>query len=501
MRNLEKDKLNIILRHILFFISILYTVFLLGLNYLRIYDISIWGDEGIGIYGASMSFNDMIKWIAQNGHAPLHYVFTWLMCNIFGFSGVVYHLVPIIPVTFCFILVWYVTFYKKWFSWITYIIFVTFATMLYSSLTYNLEIRMYSLCQMFVLASFITLYAVLKTNQNKYYVLMTIMGIGAVYSHYFALAPIGLMYVVLSIYIFLYFRNHILKVVMSGGAVLISFLPWYVYCKMIVGRDVMNNYGLQLIGWDECFDFIFASEYSRRLLWIFVILLIVNMIYDVRLITFDNKQMSFGKLDLSSNKIEITWELSGVLAVLGTIVASQLVSRFFFPITLLRYLYVSYIVAWFLFGVFVSKLRYSIVVAVVILYMIIPSGYIRYQDLYEQEKNSGYQTEETLNATSMISKDDVIITNMVHFNWTVGRVYYPDVENELFGNPTFGGTETIPDIDFNKDNYLFLKEAITDELDTQLLRKGAKAELIVENGKMGMNDVVWVYEIKRQLGD
>lgn len=96
---------------------------------------------------------------------------------------------------------------------------------------------MYAWCQMFIFIAYLMLYGVLKTKKDIYYLLMAICSLGAVYSHYFALASIGFMYIILLFYMI---KTSICDI---KGFCIRRFWPWLVY-TIIERGEVMANYNL-----------------------------------------------------------------------------------------------------------------------------------------------------------------------------------------------------------------------------------------------------------------
>ena len=200
----EKNKL---------YILCLYTIFLAGLHFIRCFDNSFWGDEGIVITYARKDWFDMLTSVASANHSPFHYAFAWILVKIFGESGFIFHISS--TLAYFILLIIAVTIIRKWFGYNTSFIFVTFCSLLPNAVTYNLEVRMYTWAQLFIIASFLMAYGILIFNQNKYYVLLTLFCVMAAYSHYFSLGTIFTYYSILLIYFVLNNRKEIKKVFLS----------------------------------------------------------------------------------------------------------------------------------------------------------------------------------------------------------------------------------------------------------------------------------------------
>lgn len=438
---------------------------------IRIFDNSFWGDEGIVINAARKPWGDMLEYVAANGHSPLHYVFAWVCVNVFGESGFIYHLSATLPyfITVFFI----VTLVKKWFGNKVSVMLVTLSALLGSAVTYNLEVRMYAWCQMFLLAAYLMLYGFFETKKDIYYLLMALCSLGAVYSHYFAIASIGLMYLILLVYIAKSNFCDVWKVFVSGGSVLAFLFPWLVFTKEIKGV-VMSDYNIELVSWIDCFEFIFHSKYSMFLLALFFAVLLVRLVYVFGMAGIreskDGKKLLLLSLDLHNMHLDMEWiwMISGVIAVFGTIAISELISTIAYPIIVLRYLYPSFIIIWLLFAINISRCKLGSLLTALLVIFIFISCYPEYLNTIKGEHERNRALESTLAAVSEIDKNDFIYTDIVHLAWTIADVYFPDSPHELFGQTEWWGPAEIPELDGSMQYWLFLGEPISKEITVHL---------------------------------
>lgn len=469
-----------------------YAITMTFLHFVRIFDNSFWGDEGIAINAAHMIWRDMLEYVAKNGHSPFHYIFMWISCHILGYSGIIYHFASSLP--YFIIIIIALTLIWKWFGKETTILLITFSSLLDCAVTYNLEVRMYAWCQLFILLAYLMAYGIYKTANSKYYILLTVFSLGAIYCHYFALASIGFIYVYIYIYICKRNFQDIWKILLSGGGVLIAFIPWIFFCFKIQG-EVMRNYGIEEIQWKPCFEFIFQSKYSMLLLVIFLITVLIRIVYELGIIkTYKNKD---GKFNISISIVlkeihltkELIWIFSGICAAFGTIIIAKVISSLIYPILVLRYLYPSFIIIWLVFGVSISHCRLKKIYTIVLVIMIIITCYPSYFNVLKRERVNNNRLEDTLKITlPEIDENDCITTNILHLHWTVSQVYYPNTSHEYFI-----GT-SLPQFCFDMENWLFLSTPITDEMINTLELQNCKADLFVENGFIGTGDV-WIYKV------
>lgn len=315
----------------------------------------------------------MLKAVASSNHSPFHYAFAWALVKTFGESGFIFHISS--SLAYFILLVVSVTIIRKWFGYKTSFIFVTFCSLLPKAITYNLEVRMYTWAQLFIIASFLMLYGIIIFKQNKYYVLFTLFSIMAAYSHYFSLAPVFTFFSILLIYTVLNDKGEIKKVALCWLIFLIVFIPWIFFTYKIRGGFVAD-YHITQVPIEDCIKFIFAIDSWWILLILFFISLIIAFFMDHHVLKISqsyNKEMNKNEVNLFIEKIKLNkewyWIIGGIVGVFGTIFAAQIISHLFHPIIELRYLYVSYAVLWLIFAIVVSKQKYSKILSILLIFL------------------------------------------------------------------------------------------------------------------------------------
>lgn len=470
---------------------IIFVICMFLLHFIRIFDNSFWGDEGIAINAAHMTWMGMLEDVALNGHTPFHYALVWIICKIFGYSGTIYHFVSVIP--YMLILAVTLTYVWKWFGTVPVIILAVLSAFLENAVFYNLEVRMYSWCQLFIFLAYLTAYQLMRTRKGKYYIYLMLSALGAVYCHYFALASMGILYLSILIYLAKTHMKDIGKLVGSGCLLITGFLPWIIFCYRTKGQ-VMTDYHMEEVSWRNCFEFIFASKYSAFLFMAFITVLFITLLKDlgaVDVLKTDSRKVRIlfnFKTDKYSITPEFAWIVSGVCAVFGMIAASKAISTLVFPIIVLRYLYPSFIIIWLLMGICISKCPLKEWTTAALVILIIISCFPYYHNTVKTERINDKRLERTLEATNEINGDDYITTDINHFNWTVSQVYYPDTGRRLFS-----GME-LPEFNHDLNNWLFLSQPISDGIIESLKEENYTAKTIVENGYIGTGSV-WIYKL------
>ena len=470
---------------------IILAIVLVSLHFIRIFDNTFKYDEMLPLLTERMNWSAMLEQVARWGHTPFHYIIIWISCRIFGYTGSLCHLVSFLP--YFVIAGVAVSVVQKWFGMRTAAILLLQSSLLENAVMYNMEVRMYSLCQMFVLLVYLVAYQIFHIRRTRYFVLITLFSLGAVYSHYFALAPIGIIYLFLLFYLVKTDLRNVWKVVLSGGAILFLFFPWMWFVYRIRG-EIVAQYVLEKLNWRTCLEYIFDSKYSLVILILFVCIFIITSLYQFHILRIERKD--FGKTEIEicvdprewNVSCDWIWSMSGVCATFGTIVVSQLISEMLYPILTLRYLYPSLILMWLLLGICVSKCYLKKWITIALVALVTFSCVPQYYRTVKAEYHNKAVLQHTLETTENIDADDYIMTNNDHVNWPTLSFYYPDVKHDFFRK-----NEQLH-FDTNVTNWLFLETPITKDIADNLEKQGYSAEQIVSAGYIGMYRV-WVYKI------
>lgn len=471
-----------------------FVVILFLLHFIRIFDNNFWGDEGIAINAAHMTWMNMLKEVAGNGHSPFHYIMLWISCSVFGYSGVIYHFVSLIP--YLIVLMISLTLIWRWFGIVPVIILTTLASLLENAVVYNVEVRMYSWCQLFIFLAYLAAYRLLETRKGRYYVYLMVSALGAIYCHYFALASMGILYLIILIYLIKTYIRDIWKLIVSGCLVIVGFLPWVVFCYRLKGK-VMFDYHIDEVSWSECFEFVFASNSSMLLFSVFTVVFCLVILEGLGVISVLKREEKKLQIDFNFNinsysvTPELIWMIGGVCAVFGTIAVSKAISSVMFPILVLRYLYPTFIIIWLLMGVCISKCRFKKIVSTALVVIVIISCFPSYLNTLKAEKANNKRLRYTLEMTSEIDENAYITTDIGHFNWTVSQVYYPNTPRRLC---RFSSGEEFPEFDLSMGNWLFLSKPASEDIMKGLGNQGCDVEIVVENGYIGTG-CVWVYKV------
>ena len=123
-----------------------------------------------------------------------------------------------------------------------------------------------------------------------------------------------------------------------------------------------------------------------------------------------------------------------------------------------------------------------------------------YPSLYntiKTEHANNNRVSITLDATKDIDDDDMIYTTNRHFVAWNEKVFYPNTLSTadcLFGDDPYCNTKELPELDKSVNNWLFLTEPISDEIQDNLEGQGLCAKLVLEDGYLGEGNL-WIYRL------
>lgn len=451
----------------------IYALVLFLLHFIRIFDQNFWADEAFTIVTIRESFSEMVQITANDVHPPLYYIIVKIFAEIFGYTGPVYHFATIVP--YGLVLFLGVTFIRKWFGKETTFIFITFASLLTSSIQMNVEVRMYSWASFFVLVSFLALYKILTDETSYAWIIFTISGLAAAYTHYYCLISVAFFYIALILFVLLKERKYLKKMIMTCGITVICYLPWLFVLLETFQRSTDEFWQTEIQPIWHFFDAIFDTSLSM----VFFIGFVVVLILWIR----QEQKMSE----------QMIWMCAGIAGLVGTAVVGLTLSVMIRPMFISRYLYPISVVAWLLFGVCVSRMKkktsYAIIVVILMLFCGIPD----YVSTYIDEKKSDIKLEETLAmADSLIQEDDIIITNDMYIYWTVAELYYPENRCDYFDFE-------YPDLEVDKTYWCINTKKLNEKKIEVLEEKGLLTELVEDDGVLGTYKVR-IYKMSPKSG-
>ena len=412
-------------------------VMLFCMNLPRIFDNAFWGDEGFTIRLAKMSVGEMIQATAADVHPHLYYLWVQLLYHIGGNNGITYHLSALIP--YGLLLVFACTAIRKQFGTIPAAVLIILSSFMKQSVTYNVEVRMYSLAALFVLAAFYELYKIFDSGKVIHWVFFTLASLAAAYTHYYALISVAFFYVVLW-GLMLLRKKYIKQTILISTLTVLGYMPWLGILLTTFGR---TSEGWWLESIPSFKDGMLAVFDYQWLCWVTLLVIIIYVFYQLNIIgLISSGKGSNYKLKIQckigdSTKIssETLWILTGVLSVVGTLLVGLLLSYAIRPLFVVRYLYVATPAAYLILGVCLKKMHFSRIWAVLLIGAVLWNNVPSFFNTYQGERSLNQNTATFLDQVQP-EKSEKIYTNNTHLGWSLLEYYYPENPRAYIGEIT-----------------------------------------------------------------
>ena len=453
-----------------------YGFILVLMNFIRIFDNSFWGDEGYSINMAKMSVLDMISATAADVHPPLHYLLGQLLYHVFGNAGSTYHLIGYLP--YLIIVIIGCTLVKNYFGNIPAVILITMSSIMNSALTYNIEVRMYSLAALCILMAYIAYYQILSKNHWSNWAAFCISSLAAAYTHYYALLSVAFLYMMLFP---LAIKNKKFRIGMIASYVItiLGYLPWLMILIKSFERTA-NGWWLESI--PSVRDCIYYLLDNKTIILFVLGVIILFLLYQINILKLNispekdvreklDVALMFSDVKMTSN---VYWTISGLASIAGTIVVGLALSYLIRPFLVLRYIFPLTGILYLMIGVCISKLKlprvWGIALIILILWTHIPTcvNTIKWENSFDRG------TANFL-ANVQPAASEKIVTNNSHFNWTLSGYYYADNAHEC-------NTDALTNLNTEDDTvWLFWTEELDDVAIRSLRKQHYKTEKIYES--------------------
>lgn len=490
------------IKHIILFVTVFLIIFI---TILRCMDNNFWGDEAFSIKLAKQSISGLIIATANDVHPPLYYLVLKFICAMLGFNGFSYHLASVIP--FLMLIILASTLFYKDFGFKVSYIFIVLMGIAPCAVIYNLEVRMYSWAMFFVTLCFYEGYKIISSESRKHWILFTIAGIGAAYSHYFAFAAIILIYLCNFIILIYRSKRNIWKCLSCTAISILGYAPWlFIFIKQAskTKEGFWNTYIPQL---SSCLEFIFGSGlYGHAMILIFILggLIFALKRFGIVKIFEDSRESEENdpkQLMIQINgpaedslKNEFGLICIGFLVPLMIIIFGLTYAYTIKPIFLERYLYPIVGIVWLSMGICISKINKKPLIYLCIIVFIFVNCIPIYINTYKSELIANKSTNQTIAyMKGNLDEHSIIASNGVHLNWTVLECYFPATTRKSLDSINWAT------ISSNQKVFLF----DTNKIDENLISDLKKEKLIYTfelHSSLGSNDF-YLYKISKSATD
>ncbi|MCR5527139.1 MAG: glycosyltransferase family 39 protein [Lachnospiraceae bacterium] len=443
------------------------------MNFIRIFDNNFWGDEGFSIKLMKMTIPEMITATSNDVHPPLYYLFCMVLYKIFGTHGWVYHLSAIIP--YLGIIIFSLTVLYKTFGKEAALLFITFSSILSNALTYDLEVRMYSLAAFFMVLSFYSLYRISILNHDSkitaMYLLFIVSSLCAAYTHYYCIISAAVFYIALLI-LFFEKRVRFKHLALTYIITIIGYLPWL---KIVLNTTASVT---------KDFWMTTTPEISSSMLYFFNN---NDTIYSLVMFCITVFLIFLLRTEGTGNSFLIIGALSAPLTSLFGIALSSA----YRPVYMDRYSYPASVVFWLVLSICISKLGKKSVYTLIIIAITLLEGIPNYIDMYNEEvKNNQECAKCVAILKDSIKENDILITDNNFFDWTIFEYYLPD-QNYIYTDSFYDKLED------GKNCYLAWSAYLTDDEIIWLNENGYESDLIIDDGLIGDSEF-YFYRISKK---
>ena len=205
-------------------------------------------DEAYSILLVRGSVPEIIKGTAVDVHPPLYYLILKLTSLFVGESLVWYRIVTALA-TWLNLLILGATFIRKRWGWRVSVIYILWFGLTYSTLEKSSLVRMYSWAAFFVTATALFLFAYYEKRSMKSLALGILMTLGAMYTHYYAVLAVFVIWVMLLAAFWLR-REKVWGILLGGVIVTVGYLPW-LGVLLTQFRNVAEDYWISSFDWAE----------------------------------------------------------------------------------------------------------------------------------------------------------------------------------------------------------------------------------------------------------
>lgn len=205
-------------------------------------------DEAYSISLVRGDVGSIIRGAAGDVHPPLYYLILKMSSFLFGESLALYRVVTALA-TCLNVLILGATLIRKQWGVRTSVIYILWFGLTYGTLERSIYIRMYTWAAFFVTATAIFLFSYYQKQCKSSMVMGILMTLCAMYTHYYALIAVFLMW--LFLLVFSFFRKKNVSWILLGGVlVTVGYLPW-LHNLLSQSKRVADDYWMTGFDWNE----------------------------------------------------------------------------------------------------------------------------------------------------------------------------------------------------------------------------------------------------------
>ena len=364
----------------------------------------VWYDELFSVKLGSMTYGQILDMTAKDVHPPMYYWYLKTFTYLFGAEDYIAACKLASFVPFAAMLLLGVTLVRKDYGWLCSGIYCLLISLMPNAAVYSVEIRMYSLCMLFLTIMGILLGRMAgEQNKHFYWVIFYLCGVLTAYTQYFALVGVGGLYIILLIKSFRAKKNaHRYKLGWCGLVVssIFLYLPWASYLVKQL-ENVGSGYWIEPMSFKSlfgCIKYIYLPEATLRGYILAVLMIIVTL-------------ASYG-LCIYRDRAQIKWDICimGPAAMACMVVVGYIFTAIGSPIFTYRYMICA-------LGIFCLGLAYAISrvrqlpVKLIMILVIVFMGYRTTVNFNVEENKKAQEYPHAQELLDSIESNSMIISN------------------------------------------------------------------------------------------
>jgi len=441
-----------------------------------------WTDECYTIHAINLSYTEILNYLINaDAHPPVYYYFTKALCDVFGYTPFVFHMSAFIP--YVLVVIADLTLVRKTFGNEICLTVLICASLLTSSFSNIMEVRMYELALFFMVLFAVFAYRV-QTSEDTCAltpnsIILGFVSIFASYTHIFCAIGIGMFLVCMLVTSYRWRRGIFKQVLVSFLIFAAACFPVAIYAASRFDRFPEDFW---IVGFPPVWVILGYLFGKKEFVFISAVFAVLLGLFLFREFT--------GKTNRWTDMLEERtgerpsqdgiFALLCILSILLTILLSYIVTVTVRPVFSTRYLYPLSIFVWLTLGISIMRYREKMkILAAVLLTIIVVSVPMNVYDTMK-EIDMEEETEETLDATEFIGPGDYVIdeaTNPVIVEYYYG-IPLEDIADVKYGQFT---TDYIRE---GCENWLFLYFHIDQKTIDALSAAGYGYETVLEDGHL-----------------
>lgn len=422
------------------------------LNFRLMFDNVLWGDEAFSANTAQKSPDGILQVLYfWDNHPPLYYYWLKLFGWLFGYTVPVFHLASLVP--FAIGILMAVTLFNRRFGRLPAAVFVVISGLGASCLEYNLEVRMYALAFLCVLAEFYCAYRVIGTGRRSAWAGLVLWALAAAYTHYYALVAGGFLLFFTGLAVWMKYRGGAWrKGLMAVILFFVGYAPWLLFLFVAI-RNVSGSWWMtEILGLGETLDMVMGGEGMSKIIFPLLLLLTaVCLLTESGLFRAEESPEGRRTLRISAPTVK-GWSdetyimAAGGCTIIATLAFAYLLCIVIAPLLARRYMYPLSAVsiamlcagssrALTLLRKAGGKMQFSVLEALgktallAVVIVLAAKGVGNYKNFSALTEEQKLKTDAVLELIGEPEPDVKMVTNGVkHLGWTVLYFYYPDNE-------------------------------------------------------------------------